>query len=38
MSGPEEDPLGREKKESVQNLKNQLTEMRKKIAQVKNSK
>ncbi len=38
MAGPEEDPLGREKKESVQNLKNQLTEMRKKIEQVKKSK
>lgn len=35
MSGPEEDPLGRAKKESFDDLRNQLLEMRKKIDSVK---
>lgn len=35
MSGPEEDPLGREKKESFEDLRNQLLEMRKKISRIK---
>lgn len=32
MAGPEEEPLGRPKKESIENLKKQLSEMRKQVA------
>lgn len=35
MAGPEEEPLGRPKKESIENLKKQLSEMRKQVAKVK---
>lgn len=34
-SGPEEDPLGRPQKESIQNLKKQLSEMKSKLAKAK---